>query len=287
MSNVLGVIGGSGIYEIPGLEVLGQFRVDTPFGAPSDELVRARHGDTELLFLPRHGRGHRLSPSDINYRANIAALKLSGATHVVSLSAVGSMQPAIAPGHVVIVDQYLDFTKRRVSTFFDDGLVAHVAFADPVCPALAAAVAGAATRAGATLHAGGSYVCIEGPQFSTRAESQFYRSLGVAVIGMTALPEAKLAREAELPYCTVALVTDYDCWHETEETVSVEAVLGVLRQNAALAQRIVLELAAALPSPKESPAYHALRNAIITSPNAISQEARDRLAFLLPSQDNA
>src|SRR5690349_16636886 len=207
---VLGVIGGSGLYEMGGLTDIEEMDVETPFGAPTDRIVRGRLGDVELLFLPRHGRGHRHPPHLINYRANVCAMKRLGATHLVSLSAVGSMKETIEPGHVVVVDQYLDMTKRRTSTFFDEGIVAHVAFADPVCPALASAAAIAARRAGAVAHEGGTYVCIEGPQFSTRAESHLYRSFGVSVIGMTAMPEAKLAREAELPYATVAFATDFD-----------------------------------------------------------------------------
>jgi 5'-methylthioadenosine phosphorylase len=281
MKHVLGVIGGSGIYEIPGMDLLEEHTLETPFGRPSDAIVRGRLGETELLFLPRHGRGHRTPPHAINYRANIAALKLSGATHVVSLSAVGSMKEEILPGHVVIVDQYIDLTKRRVSTFFDQDLAAHVAFGDPVCPLLQESLVTATRRAGGTVHAGGTYVVMEGPQFSTRAESQLYRSWGVSVIGMTAMPEAKLAREAELPYATVALATDYDCWHESEEDVNVAAVLAVLKANAELAKRIVVELSKDLPDPAQSPASRALENAIITPHHAIGAEARSRLGFLV------
>ncbi|MBK7582263.1 MAG: S-methyl-5'-thioadenosine phosphorylase [Myxococcales bacterium] len=281
MQHVLGVIGGSGIYEIPGLDKRDEHHVATPFGAPSDVIIRSRSGDTDLLFLPRHGRGHRTPPHKINYRANIAALKLLGATQVVSLSAVGSMKEEIVPGHVVVVDQYIDLTKRRVSSFFDDDVAAHVGFGDPVCPALADALAKAAKKAGGTVHVGGTYVCMEGPQFSTRAESLLYRSWGVSVIGMTAMPEAKLAREAELPYATLALATDYDCWHESEEDVNVAAVLAVLKANAELAQRIVVELAASLPDPSKSTAANALAHAILTPASAISPEARARLGFLI------
>ncbi|HVU02438.1 MAG TPA: S-methyl-5'-thioadenosine phosphorylase [Polyangiaceae bacterium] len=281
MSHVLGVIGGSGVYEVRGLDGVREERVETPFGSPSDAVIRGRLGDTELLFLPRHGRGHVLPPHGVNYRANVAAMKLLGATHLVSLSAVGSMKESIEPGHVVVVDQYLDFTKRRASTFFEDGIVAHVSFSDPVCPLLARAAARAARRAGATVHEGGAYVCIEGPQFSTRAESLFYRTLGVSVIGMTAMPEAKLAREAELPYATIAFSTDYDCWHEAEEPVTVEAVLAVLAKNGNLAKAIVLELAKDLPDPAASPASRALENAVITARTHLSKDAQARLSFLL------
>jgi 5'-methylthioadenosine phosphorylase len=281
VKSVLGVFGGSGIYAIPGIELLGEERIDTPFGSPSDALIRGRLGETELVFLPRHGRGHRVPPHLINYRANVAAMKLAGASQIVSLSAVGSMKEQIAPGSVVVVDQYIDLTKRRPSTFFEDGVAAHVAMADPVCPNLAKVCVEAARRAGGTAHEGGTYVCIEGPQFSSRAESNVYRSWGVSVIGMTAMPEAKLAREAELPYATIALVTDYDCWHESEESVSVAAVLAVLRANSELAQRIVAEVAKNLPDPSQSPAAGALEHAVITAPESIEPAARKRLAFLL------
>ena len=281
MKHVLGVIGGSGIYEIPGLELVEEHRIETPFGAPSDAVVRARHGDAEVLFLPRHGRGHRTPPHQINYRANIAALKLLGATHVVSLSAVGSMKEEIVPGHVVIVDQYIDLTKRRVSTFFDQDVAAHVAFGDPVCADLAQALTTAARRAGGTVHVGGTYVCMEGPQFSTRAESLVYRGWGVSVIGMTAMPEAKLAREAELPYATLALATDYDCWHQGHDAVTLEGVLAVMHQNVALAKRVIRELATQLPDPRLSPATSAMATAIITDRTTISAAARQKLAPLV------
>jgi 5'-methylthioadenosine phosphorylase len=278
---VLGVIGGSGVYEVGSLEDARELRIDTPFGPPSDVVVRGRLGATELLFLSRHGRGHVHAPHLVNYRANVCALKRLGATHLVSLSAVGSMREHIAPGDVVLVDQYIDLTRRRSATFFDEGVVAHVSVADPVCPLLANAAADAAQRAGAKVHEGGTYVCIDGPQFSTRAESHLYRSWNVAVIGMTAMPEAKLAREAELPYATVAFATDYDSWHQTEAAVSVEAVLSVLRQNADLARRIVALLAAALPDPAASPAAGALRHAVITARSHISPEARSRLDWII------
>ena len=277
---MLGVIGGSGIYDLPGLTRVSVQAVETPYGAPSSDILRGTLGGTDLLFLPRHGKHHALPPHQINYRANICALKKLGATHVVSLSAVGSMREEIAPGHVVVVDQFIDLTKRRVSTFFDDGIVGHVAFADPVCPALAAALAEASSAEGATVHRGGTYVCMEGPQFSTRAESRLYRQWGVSVIGMTAMPEAKLAREAELPYATLALATDYDCWHESEEDVSVDAILQVLKNNADLARRTVARLCATLPDPNESPARHATKNAILTPLSALTPAVRERLAWL-------
>jgi len=279
--HVLAVIGGSGLYEIEGLEQVEEVRVATPFGDPSDAIVRGRLGDTTLLFLPRHARGHRIAPHEIPFRANVCALKKLGATHLVSISAVGSMKEAIAPGDFVVADQLIDLTKRRVSTFFEDGLVGHVGFADPVCEHMAGALAGAASRAGAKVHQGGTYVCIEGPQFSTRAESLLYRSWGVSVIGMTALPEAKLAREAELPYALLALATDYDCWHESEEDVTVEAVLAVMKKNVVAARRAVAELSRTLPDPKASKASGALAAAIMTAPDRITPAAHERLDWLV------
>ncbi len=284
MGHVLGVIGGSGITEIPGLSAVERLPVQTPYGEPSDAVVRGRLGDATLLFIPRHGRGHRVPPHSINARANVCALKKLGAQQVLSISAVGSMRPEIAPGHVVVVDQFIDLTRRRVSTFFEGDAVAHVAFADPVCPALSAALASAAERVGATVHPRGTYVCIDGPQFSTRAESLLYRSWGVSVIGMTAMPEAKLAREAQLPYAVLALATDYDCWHETEEAVTVDVVLSVMRRNSDLAQRAVTELAAALPDPATSPASRALTGAVMTRPDAIGAESRAHLDWLLDEE---
>jgi 5'-methylthioadenosine phosphorylase len=285
MGYVLGVIGGTGLYEISGLTGVAERAVRTPYGDPSDAVVEGRLGDTRLLFLPRHGRGHRVPPHGINYRANVHALKVLGASHVVSVSAVGSMRADIGRGHVVVVDQYIDLTRRRLGTFFDSEIVAHVSMADPVCPALARACAAAAVRAGATVHEGGTYVCIDGPQFSTRAESQLYRSWGVSVIGMTSMPEAKLAREAELPYATLAFSTDYDCWHTSEEDVDVAAIVRVLRDNADLSRRIIQELASALPDPTLSPATGAARKAIMTAPERITRSARERLPWLFAVTD--
>ncbi|HEY6723468.1 MAG TPA: S-methyl-5'-thioadenosine phosphorylase [Polyangiaceae bacterium] len=281
MQRVLAVIGGSGVYDIPELGNVREHTIDTPFGSPSDVIIEGVLGDVRCLFLPRHGRDHHRPPHQINYRANICALKKLGAEQVVSVSAVGSMREDIHPGDVVVVDQYIDLTKRRESTFFEDGVVAHVSFADPVCSALAAAAARAVTQAGGRVHAGGSYVCIEGPQFSTRAESLLYRSWGVSVIGMTAMPEAKLAREAELPYVTLAFATDYDCWHETHDAVSVDTVIRVLAQNSALAKQALRGLCAALPDPRLSPASRALAAAILTPPDRVSTANRARLGWLL------
>jgi 5'-methylthioadenosine phosphorylase len=278
---VLAVMGGSGLYDIEGLGTVEEVRVETPFGAPSDALVRGRLGDTTLLFLPRHGRGHRFAPHEIPFRANICACKKLGATHLVSISAVGSMKETIAPGDFVVVDQFIDLTRRRVSTFFEEGLVAHVGFADPVCDVLSRGLADAAGRAGARVHRGGTYVCIEGPQFSTRAESNLYRSWGVSVIGMTAMPEAKLAREAELPFALLALATDYDCWHASEEDVSVEAVLAVLQKNVSTARRTIAELAHSLPDSNESRARGSLAHALMTARERIPPAALARLDWLV------
>lgn len=284
----LGVIGGSGLYDLDGLRDVREERVTTAFGSPSDAVIRGFLGDVELLFVPRHGRGHRVSPSAVNYRANVAALKLLGATHVVAVSAVGSMKEEIAPGDFVVVDQFIDLTKRRASTFFsltgDDDLgapVAHVPFAEPICKDLADALATAAETTGVRVHRGGTYVCIEGPQFSTRAESLLYRSWGVSVIGMTNATEAKLAREAELPFATLALATDYDCWHGEHEDVSVDAVIAVLKANVQNARATVRGIAAHLPDPTRSIAHGALAHAVMTDRSLISAEVRERYRFLL------
>jgi 5'-methylthioadenosine phosphorylase len=276
----VGVLGGSGLYDIEGLKAIREIRVRTPFGTPSDAIRVGTLDGTRVAFLSRHGRGHRLNPSEINYRANIYALKSLGVSRLISVSAVGSMKESIEPGDVVIPDQFIDLTKRRASTFFEGGIVAHVAFGEPICAALAQALASSGEGLGATLHRGGTYLCMEGPQFSTKGESQLYRRWGVDVIGMTNMPEAKLAREAELCYATMALVTDFDCWHETEEAVTVEAILATLHQNVALAKQI---LQAVVPSVVEAPAcpcHRALDNAIVTAPKSISAAARKKLALL-------
>jgi 5'-methylthioadenosine phosphorylase len=277
----LGVLGGSGVESFRGLERVRRVEQSTPFGPPSAPVLEGFLGGTRLLFLARHGEGHAIAPHQINYRANVCALKLLGAQQIVSLSAVGSMKEAIHPGELVIVDQYVDLTKRRISSFFEDGIVAHVAMADPTCKRLGAAVQRAAERARAVCHPSGTYLCIEGPQFSTRAESYLYRSWNVDVIGMTAMPEARLAREAELPYVTLALATDYDSWHETAEPVSVQAVLSVMKKNVEAAWHTLAELAPDLPDPAQSPASSALAHALITSKASISSGARARLGWLI------
>ena len=281
-TRTVGVIGGSGLYALEGLEDVQEHRVETTFGAPSDAIVSGRLGDTRLLFLPRHGRGHRIPPHEINYRANLLALKELGAEQIISVSAVGSMRETIQPGDMVIVDQFIDRTRSRPSTFFEGlGVVAHVEFAEPVDDALAQALYRASVEVGARVHRGGVYVCIEGPQFSTKAESNLYRSWGASVVGMTNLPEARLAREAELPYATLALATDYDCWHEGHASVTVESVLEVMRKNIATAKAIVKAVAPMLPDPSKSPATRALAHAMLTSPEHVSEAAREKLAPLI------
>ena len=278
----VGVIGGSGLYHMEGLEEVDEHRVETPFGEPSDRIVSGRLGEARFLFLPRHGRGHRIPPHRVNYRANILALKQLGAEQVISISAVGSMKETIAPGDLVIVDQLIDRTRQRRNTFFDDdGVVAHVEFSRPIDFALSEALYRAALDVGARAHRGGTYVCIEGPQFSTLAESNLFRSWGVDVIGMTNLPEARLAREAELPYATVALATDYDCWHPDHDSVTVSAVLEVIERNVATAQALLRAVATSLPDPARSPASSALEHAILTASSAISAEAREKLKLLI------
>jgi 5'-methylthioadenosine phosphorylase len=277
----IGIIGGSGLYDIEGLRRVKEVSVKTPFGAPSDTVVLGELDGTRIAFLSRHGRGHRINPSEINYRANIFALKSLGVRRIISVSAVGSMKESIKPGDVVLPDQFIDLTKRRVSTFFEGGIVAHVAFGDPVCPSLGAVLLDATRAVGATVHQGGVYLCIEGPQFSTKGESRLYRQWGVSVIGMTNLPEAKLAREAELCYATVALVTDYDCWHETEEAVTVESILATLRQNVSLAKRLLRTAIPMVANGKACICQRALQNAVITTPDRMPASLRRKLALLM------
>ncbi|MDX8403470.1 MAG: S-methyl-5'-thioadenosine phosphorylase [Mariprofundaceae bacterium] len=239
MPKRIGIIGGSGLYAIDGIEVIDQLQIDTPFGAPSDDLVLARINNREVVFLPRHGSGHRTPPHKINYRANIYAMKLAGVNQIISISAVGSLREEIVPGHFVLVDQFVDRTRNRESTFFDGPVVAHVSMADPTCSNLRQKLASACKASDITMHQSGIYLVMQGPQFSTRAESELYRSWGMDVIGMTNMPEAKLAREAEICYATVAMSTDYDCWHEEEENVSVSSVIEVMQSNVEKAQRML------------------------------------------------
>lgn len=276
----IGIIGGSGLYDIEGLHQVKRVSVPTPFGSPSSPVVLGELDGVRVAFLSRHGKGHRFSPSEINYLANVYALKAIGVRRVISVSAVGSMKESMKPGDVVLPDQFIDLTKRRISTFFEGGVVAHVAFADPVCASLAASLLSAGRSVGATVHQGGTYLCMEGPQFSTKAESSLYRQWGVSVIGMTNLPEAKLAREAELCYATMALVTDYDCWHQTEEPVTVEAILATLCQNVALAKRLLRAAVKSAASVTTCPCQEALQHAIVTAPDAIPSALRRKLALL-------
>ncbi len=277
----IGVIGGSGLYELPGLSKVREVALRTPFGAPSDAFVTGELGEVRLVFLPRHGRGHRILPSEINARANIWGFKKLGAERLLSFSAVGSMKEEIAPGHLVIVDQFIDRTRGRTSTFFGGGLVGHVQFADPVCADLSAVVHRAAGAAGASVHRGGTSLCIEGPQFSTRAESRLYRSWGVDVIGMTSLPEARLAREAGLCYAAVALSTDYDCWHESEEDVTVEAVIAVMRRNVQTAQEVIRRAASDLVAPRTCRCGSSLEGALMTAPEQVPAATYRKLELLV------
>lgn len=284
---VLGVVGGSGLYRMAALADGTKVELTTPFGTPSGPYTQAtlpRPGAAPLdvVFLARHGEGHRLLPTEVDYRANIHGFKQLGVTHLLSVSAVGSLREEIVPGHVVFPDQFIDRTRARASTFFGDGVVAHVQFGEPTTPAFRALARDAAARAGATIHDGGTLVVMEGPAFSTKAESHLYRSWGASIIGMTALPEAKLAREAELGYAVLALATDYDCWHEAEAEVSVEAVMATVAHNVELAQRSILELVAALPQTTEELPYpRACEFATMTDRARISPAARQRLDLIL------
>jgi 5'-methylthioadenosine phosphorylase len=277
---VLAIIGGSGLYDLPGLTDTRWESVDTPWGSPSDQVFRGRLGGTELAFLPRHGRGHRIPPSEVNYRANIAALKQLGATDVLSLSAVGGLRADLPPGTFVVVDQFIDRTFARAKSFFGTGLVAHVSMAHPVCPRLGDHVQAALAGQGVPHVRGGTYLAMEGPQFSTLAESQLYRSWNASVIGMTNMPEAKLAREAELCYCSVSMVTDFDCWHPGHDAVTVDAVIGVLLGNAQAARTLVAGLAGSIGTDVKGPACacrRALDHALITAPEARDPAMVDKL----------
>ena len=278
----IGVIGGSGLYEIEGLEEIEEVRLETPFGEPSDVFITGMLGDVKMVFLPRHGRGHRFLPSEVPYRANIYGMKMLGVQRIISVSAVGSMKEEIVPGHIVIPDQFFDRTQgKRASTFFGNGIAGHVQFADPVCPELCKVLVEAGQRAGAMVHKGGTYICIEGPNFSTRAESTIYRSWGVDIIGMTNIPEARLAREAEICYGTVALATDYDCWHDGHEDVTVEAVLAIIKQNVAMARNIIKEAVSELAAEAACACGQSLQFATMTDPAAIPEQSRKDLDLLL------
>ena len=277
----IGIIGGSGLYAMPGLTGVREERVETPFGEPSDTFVLGELEGRKVVFLARHGRGHRILPSELNFRANIYALKKLGVERILSVSAVGSLKEEHKPTDFVIPDQFIDRTFNRTSTFFGDGIVGHVAFGDPVCAVVAQTLAAACEAEDLVGKSGGTYVCMEGPQFSTRAESNLYRSWGADVIGMTNLQEAKLAREAEICYATVAMVTDYDCWHEGHDSVTVDQIVAVLNQNAANAAKVVKAAVAAMPRERNCPCAAALKFAILTNPEVITAGTREKLELLI------
>lgn len=277
----IGIIGGSGLYAMPGLTGMQEEQVDTPFGEPSEVFAIGELEGRRVAFLARHGRGHRILPSEINFRANIYAMKVLGVKRIISVSAVGSLKEEHKPTDFVIPDQFIDRTFARKGTFFGEGIVAHIAFGDPVCGTVVSAIARACAEVGVVGKRGGTYVCMEGPQFSTRAESNLYRSWGADVIGMTNLQEAKLAREAEICYATMAMVTDYDCWREGHDDVTVDQVVAVLHQNAENAGKVVRAAVAALPAERTCGCGSALKYAILTDRSAIPRETRERLSLLL------
>jgi 5'-methylthioadenosine phosphorylase len=277
----IGIIGGSGLYSMPGLTGVHEERVSTPFGDPSDAFVLGDLEGHKVAFLARHGRGHRILPSELNFRANIYALKKLGVERIVSVSAVGSLKEEHKPGDFVIPDQFIDRTFQRISTFFGDGVVGHVAFGDPVCATVAKTIVDACRKEGVLARPSGTYVCMEGPQFSTRAESNLYRSWGADVIGMTNLQEAKLAREAEICYATAAMVTDYDCWHRGHDDVTIDQIVKVMSQNSSNAARVVRAAVAAMPSERNCACKSALQFALLTSPDAIAPAAREKLDLLI------
>ena len=277
---ILGLIGGSGLYQMKGLEVIEKVVVDTPFGSPSDNIIIGRLEGVKVAFLPRHGVGHVIPPSEINFRANIFAMKKIGVDRIISVSAVGGMKENMPPGHFVVPHQFIDRTFKRNSTFFTQGMVGHVSMADPVCLATAGVLFKAAQKAGADAHEGGTYICIEGPQFSTRAESLLYRQWDVDVIGMTNVTEAKLAREAGICYSTLALVTDFDCWHIEEEPVTLEAVLEIMHKNVEQAQKVLKELIPMLGTIEPCSCCDAAKFAVVTDPEKIPQNLKENLSIL-------
>ncbi len=281
MKAEIGIIGGSGLYSMPGFEAREEANIETPFGPPSDNYVLGSLCGRRVAFLSRHGQGHRISPSELNFRANIYGMKLLGVERIISLSAVGSLKEEHRPLDFVIPDQFVDRTRGRVSTFFGDGMVAHISFADPVCPQLAGVVAGACESSGVRVKRGGTYLCMEGPAFSTKAESSLYRSWGMDVIGMTNLQEAKLAREAEICYVTVAMVTDYDCWHPHHDAVTVNEIIAVLTKNAENACRVVAAAVQTMPTGRACKCGSALSHAIITDRQAVPEATRRKLGILV------
>jgi 5'-methylthioadenosine phosphorylase len=281
-NEVIGVIGGSGLYEMEGMTDVKQVIVDTPFGRPSDEYITGSLDGVRMVFLPRHGKGHRFTPSEVNYRANIYGMKKLGVSRVISVSAVGSLREEIVPGHIVVPDQFIDRTRGfRKDTFFGNGVVGHVQFADPVCKDLSATLFAAAQEVGATVHRGGAYICMEGPAFSTRAESHMYRSFGASIIGMTNLTEAKLAREAELCYGVIALSTDYDCWHEAHEDVSVEAIIAIIQSNVATAKKIIRAAVKQISGERGCACSESLKYAIISDTSVIPVETMENLELII------
>lgn len=277
----IGIIGGSGLYDIPGLKDRNEVQIDTPFGSPSDSYLLGSLEEKRVAFLARHGRGHRLMPSELNYRANIFGFKKLGVKRILSASAVGSLKEEHVPLDFILPDQFVDRTRHRVSTFFGNGAVAHISFADPVCSTLQTEVAGAASEIELQVKLGGTYLCMEGPAFSTRAESFLYRSWGMDIIGMTNLQEAKLAREAEICYVTIAMVTDYDCWHEEEDAVNVETLIGYLQKNSENARKLIQETIKRLPDQFDCTCQHALKNSLITDPSVIPDETRQNLEIII------
>ncbi|HMK52614.1 MAG TPA: S-methyl-5'-thioadenosine phosphorylase, partial [Thermodesulfobacteriota bacterium] len=273
----VGVIGGSGLYEMEGLEDLQTITLKTPFGEPSDAYIVGHLEGVKVVFLPRHGKGHRIQPSSVNFRANIFGMKKLGAEWIIGVSAVGSMKESIHPGDMVIPNQFIDQTKGRPSTFFSDGIVGHISFADPVCPVLSRILFEAGKEVGAAVQKDGTYICIEGPQFSTRAESRLYRTWGVDVIGMTNIPEAKLAREAEICYSTIAFATDYDCWHESAEDVSIGEVLRILAQSTKIAKSAIRLAIKRLPEKRDCLCSNALKYAMITAKKFIPEKTKKDL----------
>ena len=277
----IGVIGGTGLYDVAGLTQIEEVDVDTPFGKPSDSITIGRLEGQRVAFLPRHGKGHRISPTELPQRANIYALKSLGVEHIIAINSVGSFKLEIKPGHLLIPDQLIDRTRQRVNTFFGKGIVAHIQFAEPFCPDLSKILYQSAKEAGASVHPRGTYVVMEGPAFSTRAESRLHRSWGADVIGMTALPEAKLAREAEICYAIIACSTDYDSWHEEKEPVSVDTILNILRQNMEMSKKIIKLAVGRIPSRRDCDCATALETAIVTAPELVPPEQKQKLSLLL------
>lgn len=278
---VIGIIGGSGLYELDGLKNIKERHIKTPFGTPSDAYIIGELEDAIVVFLPRHGRGHRIPPSEINFKANIYGMKMLGVQRLISVSAVGSMKEHIAPGNIVVPDQFIDLTRRRVSTFFTTGVVAHVSMADPVCPVLSELLYKVGKEQGIVMHKGGTYLCIEGPQFSSRAESNLYRQWGVDIIGMTNMPEAKLAREAEICYATLALATDYDCWYQGVKEVDAKDVVKIMNENIANAKKIISMTIPLIEVERNCICSHALKDSFLTSTKMIPQKIKKDLKYII------